>query len=76
MSITTDQTERFEAALQRMEGAANTHNLFLNLPIGFTVPTEAGSIKSLATLANDVENLGSEIGEFTVEIADLLNTLP
>lgn len=72
---TQDQQQRFETALQRMEQSAETHRLFLNLPVGFTVPTDAGPIKSLATLANDVENIGAEVGDFAVEIADLLDDL-
>lgn len=74
-TITPDQIARFEQTLQRMEQSAETHRLFLNLPIGFNVSTEAGDVKSLATLANDVQLLGAEIGEFVVEVADHLDQL-
>lgn len=73
--ITQDQRDRFEAALQLMEGAAVTHQQFLNLPIGQTVQTESGPVKSLPTLANEVEVLGAEVGETLVEIAAHLDTL-
>lgn len=73
--ITQDQRDRFEASLQKMETNADLHSKFLNLPVGSVVQTESGPIKSLSTLANEVEVLGEELGETLVDIATHIDTL-
>lgn len=76
MSIPTEeQRARFEATLLKMEQAAELHRRFINSPIGTTIATESGNIKSLPTLVKDVSDLNAEMALLITDITDGINTL-
>lgn len=73
--LTEDQRQRFEDTLTKMEAVTELHHQFIHSPVGETVPTQSGPLKTLATLEHDVDMLGAGFSEFTLEIAAHLDTL-